>query len=105
MKYYLLTILILYFLFMFRLTYTLDTSNKASNIISKYTNYLIDNRKYNSEINYQEEMKIEFYKYAFSFWKWNVYDFFKPEYVELIKSFEGHHRKQVIDVIYNDFAD
>lgn len=86
-----------------RNTYTLSVMNKANDLVSKYTDYLIDNGKYSRNIKYQKEMKIDYNTYLYKFWLFGVYNAFKPQYVELIKSFEKYHEQQIKDVIYNDF--
>lgn len=90
-------------LLLIRNNYTLSVMNKASDLISKYSDYLIDNGKYSRNINYQKEMKIDYNTYLYKFWIFGVHNAFKPQYIELIKSFEKYHEQQVKDVIYNDF--
>ena len=67
---------------------------KVSELVSDYTDYLIDNGKYNNNINYFEEMEIETYKFVFKFWYWNYKKLIKPQYKELLEEFKGYRTKK-----------
>ena len=102
-----LIVLIAYFLllilFLARNSYTYNRCENARILIYKYTIYLIEKRQYSSDIEYYDEMRMGYDKYLFSIWLWGKYSIIKPQYKELLKSFEQMENKKITDVIYNDF--
>ena len=89
--------------------YTLHSSFKTGELISEYTQYLIRSNKYSLNINYYEELKKDYWRFAFQFWVWNWRGFIKSQYKDLLNKFEQYDKKfkekEVKDVIYDDFKE
>ena len=79
--------ILLILLFEIRNWYTFLVSNKATEIISKYANTLIENREYDSFKDYYSEMKVSYNEYLFSFWKFGVKQYIKKEYRDVLEKY------------------
>jgi hypothetical protein len=101
----LIIILIWFLLAMIRNTYTWHCSNIARDLISKYTDYLIEKKQYSSTINYYDEMKLDYNKHFLSIWLWGKYSMIKPQYQELLKKIEKMQEKRIVNIIYDDIKE
>lgn len=72
---------------LYRNEYTINISQKVSHSIYMYSLYLLQNDKYDDNINYYDTMKISYDKYLLSFWKWSEKDMIKSEYREELRKF------------------
>lgn len=72
---------------LYRNEYTGNISIKVSHVIYMYSLYLLQNDKYDNQINYYNKMKISYDEYLLSFWKWDSIDMIKPEYREELRKF------------------
>lgn len=83
----------LFAFFIGRVVYTYGIFGISEDIIHQYTSDLIEQDKYDMDVNYYEEMELDIIDYFFHFWWWSVDKCFKSEYKELLKGYKSNNLK------------